>query len=219
MRRLAVFLMLVIATCAARAHPHTPADSRGFYVGAGVGYADPSSYEDDYWYSDTESGDGDDATVVFAGYRFHRHVAVEAAWLDTGDLGWSESLVYVPDLLDVYNTDIALDATASQLSVLGILPFAGIWEVFLRGGVAWWDADAQQRFTPSFGGATVERSVYDDGAGLLFGIGGSVTFLSHLHARLEYQVFDVDEDLYAFEDDSASIDTVLLDLQYRFSGL
>jgi hypothetical protein len=29
----------------------------------------------------------------------------------------------------------------------------------------------------------------------------------------------VDEDLYAFEDDSASIDTVLLDLQYRFSGL
>ena len=219
MRTLIVGLLLAVASAAAVAQVQPPAGMRGFYAGAGLGSTEPVSFEDDYWYSDTESGDSDSSTIVFAGYRFHRHVAVEASYLDAEGTGFDDSLVYIPELLDVYNTDADLDFSATQLSVVGILPFARIWEVYLRGGLAFWEAEGEQRLTPSFGGPVVNRSVDDDGTGLLFGIGGGLTLPGNLHLRLELQVFDIDEDvLAAAEADGATLDTILLDLQYRFGS-
>jgi len=122
----------------------------------------------------------------------------------------------VPDLLDVYNTDVDLEVTAVNATVIGILPFARIWEAYIRGGAAFYDASADQRLTPSFGGATVERSVDDSGADLLFGIGIGLTLFDRAHVRLEFQSFFIDEDLIAAEADTASVDTFLLDVQYRF---
>ena len=136
-------------------------------------------------------------------------------WFDAGTLGWDQSQVYIPALLDVYNMDIDLDVSAVNASVLGILPFARIWEAYLRGGVAYYDADAKQRLTPSFGGETVSCSVSESGAELLFGLGIGVTFFDRAHLRLEYQTFFIDEDLLGAEGDTASVDTLL---QYRFGG-
>ncbi len=213
----AALLSAMAAGAAAQSEP--PAELRGFYAGAGVGSSEPVSFEDDYWYSDTESGDSATSTLAFAGYRFNPYVAVETSYLDAQDTGWSGSLVYVPDLLDFYNTDADLDFSASQLAVIGILPFARIWEVYLRGGLAFWDADGEQRLTPSFGGAAVNRVVDDSGTGLLVGLGGGVTLPGNFHLRLELQVFDIDEDVLAAADaDGATLDTFVLDLQYRFGG-
>lgn len=229
MRQLAVSLLLGpllgLAPLVARAQwdpPAAPEPVRGFYAGAGIGDAEPTSWDDDgdyyYYFSDTESGDSDTSLSAFAGYRFNRYLAAEAGWLDAGTMGWGQSLVYVPDLLDVYNTDVDLEVTSVNVTVLGILPFARIWEVYLRGGAAFYDADADQRLTPSFGGATVERSLSDSGGEFLFGFGIGVTAFKRVHFRLEYQGFTIDEDLLALDGGDASVDNLLLDVQYRFGG-
>lgn len=218
MRYLAVTLALILAYSGASAQLADAGTTRGFYGGVGFGDAEPTSWDNDYWYSDVDSGDGDTSLSVFAGYRFNRYLAAEVGWFDAGTMGWDQSLVYVPDLLDVYNTDVDLEVTAVNATVLGILPFARVWEAYIRGGAAFYDADADQRLTPSFGGATVERSIDDSGADLLFGIGIGVTLFQRAHVRLEFQSFFIDEDLIAVEDDTASVDTLLLDVQYRFGS-
>jgi opacity protein-like surface antigen len=211
--------MLAPVSVGVAAQPQAPQELKGFYAGGGVGSTEPTSYDyEDWYYADVESGDSATSGMLFTGYRINKYVAVDAAYIDTDSVGWSESLVYVPELLGVYNTDIDLDIRAWQLSVSGILPFANIFEAYLRGGLAFWDADGTQQFTPSFGGAVVNRSVSDGGTGFLFGIGGSVRVLPRLHLLLEYQVFDVDEDLFATDYDSGTIDTFLLGVQYRFGA-
>lgn len=214
----AMILILVLIPFGASAELRVPEIVRGFYAGAGIGSAEPSTWDYDYWYSDLESGDSDTSLSVFAGYRFNRYLAVEAGWFDGGTMGFDQSLVYVPELLDVYNTSVVLDVTAVNASAIGVLPFARIWEVYLRGGLAFYDADAEQRLTPSFGGESVERSIDDSDVDFLFGIGVGVTLFKRAHLRLEYQSFFIDEDLLAADDDSASVDTLLLDLQYRFGN-
>jgi len=216
MRNLIAALVLILIPFGASAQPGDPDTVRGFYAGAGIGDAGPTTWNNYYWYSDIESGDSDTSLSVFAGYRFNRYLAVEVAWFDAGTMGWDQSLVYVPDLLDVYNTHVDLDVTTVNASVVGVLPFARIWEVYLRGGVAYYDADAEQRLTPSYGGVPVTRSIDDSGADFLFGFGVGVTLFNRAHLRLEFQTFFIDEDLLAVEDDTASVDTILLDLQYRF---
>jgi opacity protein-like surface antigen len=216
MRYLAAVLILSPLGAGAQSEPSDPV--QGFYAGAGIGDAEPTSWDTDYWYSDIDSGDSDTSLSVFAGYRFNRYLAAEVGWFEGGTMGWDQTLVYVPDLLDVYNTDVDLEVTAVNASAIGILPFARIWEVYLRGGLAYYDADAQQRLTPSFGGVTVERGVDDSSVDLLFGFGVGVTLFERAHVRLEFQSFFIDEDLLAVEEDTASVDTILLDVQYRFGN-
>jgi len=211
-------LLLTAMALPALGQPAADETPRGFYLGAGIGSSSPSSFEGSGWYYwDTETGDSEASVIVFGGYRLNRYVAFELGYIDAEDTGFSDTLVFVPELLDIYNTDIDLDVSAAQLSVLGILPFAQIWEVYLRGGLAFWDAEAEQRLTPSFGGAPVSRNVDDDGTGILIGLGVGVTLFERFHVRLEYQTFEIEEDLLADADlDGASLDTLLLDLQYRF---
>ena len=218
-------LLLILAPLAAGAQSASRETIKGFYAGAGLGGSEPTSWDsDDYWYDDDDyyddSGDGDSDTSlsVFAGYRFNRYLAAEVGWLDAGTMGWDQSLVYVPELQDVYNTDVDLDITTVNASVIGILPFARIWEAYIRGGAAFYDADADQRLTPSFGGATVNRSVDDSGTDFLFGIGIGVTLFDHAHVRFEFRSFFIDDELLATNDDTASVDSLLLDVQYRFGG-
>lgn len=218
MRRI-VALAATLGLAAAAAAQDEAAPFTGFYAGAGAGSTEPTTYDGSgYWYDgDFRSGDSATSVQAFVGYRLLPFLAFELAYLDASGMGYDESLVYLPELQDVYNTDVEIDVRAGELSLVVVLPFLRIWEVYGRLGLAYWDAEADQRLVPSFGGATVERTVDDSGAGFLFGIGGGVTLPRNLHLRLEYQSFDVDEDLLAADvEDNASIDTLLLDVQYRF---
>lgn len=217
MRYLAAVLILL--PLGAGAQSESSETIRGFYAGAGIGSAEPTSWNSSYWYDGNYgTGHSDTSISLFAGYRFNRYLAAEVGWFDAQSLGWDESLVYVPELLDVYNTDVDLDVSAVNATVLGILPFAGIWEGYVRGGVAYYDAEAEQRLTPSYGGETVSRSVNDSAAEILLGFGIGVTFFDQAHLRLEYQSFFIDDNLLASDEDSATVNTLLLDLQYRFGG-
>lgn len=199
---------------------------RGFYAGGGGNYSTVSvqvgrvCYDYDCWwgsYDYYEDGDGDYGYNLHAGWRVHDYVALEAGYVDSGSIRWQEDLVYFPEFNDYYNNRVDFTARIAQVSVLGILPFAQRWEVYLRLGAGFWDAESDQRLDQSFGTDLVNRSVSDSGTGFLGGVGLGVTFAKTLHVRFEFQSTTIDEDILNARND-ASVDSMLLEVQYRFGA-
>jgi len=124
----------------------------GFYVGAGAGSSNVSvtDWNDNnnnndccnYYYQD---GNADTAGSVYVGYRIMPYLAVEVGYLDSGQPQWDENGVYIRELGDFFNLSVDLKKLeATEVSVLGILPFGSIWEAYVRGGAAFWSAEADQ---------------------------------------------------------------------------
>jgi len=101
--------------------------------------------------------------------------------------------------------------------VVGLLPFAQRYEVYLKLGAGFWDAETDQRLDQSFGDDVVTRQVSDSGTGFFGGVGFGVTFAKTLHVRLELQSTTIDEDVLNARDD-AGVDAMLLEVQYRFGA-
>jgi opacity protein-like surface antigen len=202
---------------------------RGFYLGAGGNYSTvsverPNSDDCDdgcypYWggWPTSEEGDGDYGYNVHAGLRLHRYFAIEAAYMETGTIGWDESLVYIAELNDYYNNHVSLDVQAAELSVVGIWPFLERWEIYLGVGAAWWEGQTEQFLDQSFGDAVVSREEQEDGVEWLFRLGLGYTFADAFHVRLEASGFDIGREVLNTRD-STSVDTIVLDVQYRFGA-
>jgi len=220
--RLALVAILSILLAGSRAAAETPL---GFYLGGGVISANVSVEDNDDYYDccyyygpyEFDEGEEDSGFSVHLGYRFLPFFGAEIAYLDAGQPQWDERYVYVPDLDDVFDTLVELDIQSTQLSALGILPFARIWEVYARGGIAYWTADAEQWLIGGAQGDEYTRTVDDEGTAFLFGIGLGVSPRSDWHLRLEYQSYSLEEDLLIVDDD-ATLDTLMLEIQYRLSG-
>jgi hypothetical protein len=206
----------------------TPEPWRGFYVGGGGAYSNVSvdvyggacGYECYYWwgdYSGYDQGDGEFGYSLHAGWRVHRYFALEVSYLDTGTIGWDENLVYMPEFDDYYNNRVDFSAEVAEASVLGIFPFLETWEVYLRLGAGFWDGKSEQRLDQSFGPAVVTRRVDDSGTGFLIGMGVGVSFADALHVRLDLQTVGIDREALNAQDDS-SLDSLLLEVQYRFGA-
>jgi hypothetical protein len=201
---------------------------RGFYVGGGGNYSTVSveaygsgCYDDcyDWWgdYPDYDQGDGDFGYSLHAGWRVHRYVALEVSYLQTGTIRWDENLVYMPEFDDFYNNRVDFSAEVAEASILGIFPFLDVWEIYLRLGAGAWDGKSEQRLDQSFGSAVVTRRVDDSGTGFLIGLGFGVTLAEALHVRLDLQSVGIDEDVLNARDDT-SLDSLLLEVQYRFGA-
>lgn len=190
-------------------------DRPGFYLGGGVAFTNVYASGWASGTSSSESGDSDYGSIVNGGYRFNPWFAVELGYLDGG----------TPDFNDTGfdgRVDTEVDLAAWQLAGIGTWPVAERWELYIKLGVSAWDADGDQLLTP-VGGPPVSRREDRNGPGFLLGIGLGVTLLDHLHARLEYQTFGIDDEMLALDaintgNDDASFDSVTLQLHYRFSG-
>jgi opacity protein-like surface antigen len=215
--------LLVAVACAASVAAH--AAEGGFYVGAGGGgsnvsvtdWNDNNDHNDccGYYYQD---GDGNGAYSIHAGYRFMPYLAVEIGYVDSGKPQWHENGVFIGELGDFFNLSVDLEKLeATQVSVLGILPFGRIWEAYLRGGAAFWSADANQTAVGTFSGVPFRRSINKNDTGFLFGVGIGATPLPRWHFRLELQTYSIDKDLLGGYGD-ASVESVLFEAQYRFGG-
>jgi hypothetical protein len=203
-----------------------PQPWRGLYLGGGGTYStvslevyDCDDYYCDWWgdYSAYDQGDGDYGWSAHAGLRVHDYVALELNYLETGDIRWEQDLVYMPEFNDYYNNRVDFSAEVTEVSVLGILPFFEVWEIYLRLGAGFWDGESRQRLDQSFGSDVVTRSVDESGTGFLFGVGGGVTLGKAFHLRLDFQSVEIDEDVLNARDDS-SIESLLLELQFRFGA-
>lgn len=223
------FTTLLVASflscAAARAQGGEPA-WRGFYLGGGGSYSTVSvevgggCYGSYCWwgdYYDYEEGDGGYGYAVHAGYRANPYVAIEVNHLDTATIRWDQNFVYFPEFDGVYDNRVDFEARLTELSLLGILPFAGRWEVYLRAGAGFWDGTSEQRLDESFGDEVVMRKVDDDGVGFLFGLGVGVTFADAWHVRLDLQSVTIDGDVLNTRNDSG-LDSILLEVQHRFGA-
>jgi len=194
----------------------------GFYFGAGVGSSNVSVYDShddhgdccDYSY---KSGSSDIAFSAHVGYRFMPYLAVEAGYLNSSTPQWHERFVYIPSLGDVFDNYVDAKMEAAQLSGLAILPFARIWEAYVKAGAAYWWANVDQTAVSPFNGATFKRSFNDDDLGFLFGIGLGVSPLPHWNFRVEYQTYSIDEDVLNAHGD-ASVDSFVFEVQFRPRG-
>lgn len=192
--------------------------ARGWYAGGGVGISNVYSYTDTCYgcWGDADYGENDFAYTFSAGYRFIPYLAVEAAYLDSGAVEWDQDLVFVGDLLDVFNVDAEIDMTSFQASVLGVLPFARIWEVYVRAGLTFWDAESKQVLTRVTDGGVVRRTIDESGTDFLLGVGGGVTLDDRWHIRLDYAFFGIDDSLLALgNNDEAYADIATVQLFYR----
>jgi opacity protein-like surface antigen len=199
----------------------------GFYAGGGASYSNvsverPGSCQGDcysWWgeYPTYDEGDGDYSFVGHLGYRVGRYFAVEAGYVDAGTIGWDKDFVWMPELGGYYRNEVDFEATAPELSVVGILPFLQRWEVYGRIGAGFWSGDAEQTLTDVSTGDVVHRHDSDDGVGIVVGLGVGFSITPSLHTRFEYQALWIDGDALNV-DSETTLDTVALELQYRFGA-
>jgi OOP family OmpA-OmpF porin len=208
-----------IALLALWAHGLSAADAPGvWYLGGGVALNNVFANEDTGLYGSSERGDSDGGFVINGGYRFNPYFAVEAGYLDGGEPRFTSLVVQSGDPVGIVGTDVRQETDAFEASLLGILPFLQIWEVYIKGGVAVWDASSLQRLTPLAGGL-IERRVDRDGTDFLLGLGFGVTVAQRAHLRFEYQAFRTDDALLALTDGrEARFDSFTVELHWRFGS-
>jgi hypothetical protein len=200
-----------------------PAGWRGFYVGGGGAYSNVSVLVDNggcdygcYWgdYYNYDDGDADFGYTLHAGWRFHKYGALEVSYLDVGPIGWDQDLVYMPEFNGYYNNRIEYSARVTEVTLLGILPFGAVFEVYAKLGAA---GESVQRLDQSFGDGLITRSVSDNGTDVAWGLGVGMTFAKVFHVRLGFESVGIDEDVLNTRNDT-TLDSLVLEGQFRFGG-
>jgi hypothetical protein len=180
----------------------------GFYVGGNYGQSDTTldiapfdalaqAVNTAFFFAITDRSstleDGKDTTYsFFGGYRFSRHWAVEAGYMDFGKRVYREQSIgnYLFDEADepprTHELKLSSHSTGLTVSGLGILPLSYRSELFARGGISYVQNNVEIRGPYSAalrgGGAT----------SFLAGVGGSFTFADIYAVRLEFQrAFDI----------------------------
>jgi len=162
MKRILATVLLTLASAGALAD-----NDSGLYLGIGAGQFNIELDE-----VDGETFDSDDTTYkLFAGYRINRFFGVEFDYIDLGSPS---------DTVDGFNFETKIKGFAPY--AIGTLPLGPI-ELFARVGYYFYDFEVDG---PA-GGATLDDSDED----LVYGVGVGLTIFDHLHARLEYEEFDV----------------------------
>jgi OOP family OmpA-OmpF porin len=188
------------------------ADNNGFYAGAGVGWSQISLPESDITNSilsesaaagtplaawSAKTNNSDIMWSVFAGYRIMKYVAVEAGYLDTGTAtytgnGTTDLIIppaTVPETFPV-KANIDFQATGWPVSVLGIWPINGNWDVFGRVGGFFGNVKENARVTiiDTTTGATGVGKAHNSASSseFLYGVGVDGRFLENWAARFEW---------------------------------
>lgn len=154
---------------------------RGFTVGAGIGQFNVEIDGIDGLDEAINDFDADDMSwKLYGGYRFNRYLAVEAAYVDFGkpsdqfELNGSSG-----------NYSLALSGFAPY--VVGTLPLGPV-ELSARLGYYFYDVKVNADLD-DLGGDVFETK--NSGEDVTYGIGVGMTFMDHLHTRIEYEVIDL----------------------------
>ncbi len=184
--------------------PHIAlAQDMGFYLGASAGQSKAKDACSDLGGVGFTGScdDKDTGWKLFAGYQFHKHFAVEGAYVDLGKFNAVGTASGLP-------VSANADAKTWQLVGVGMLPLANNFSLFGKAGVHRWDLDVRGRA----GGATATAS--DDGTDFTFGIGAGYDFTKNLGLRVEWERFrDVGEQNTTGK---SHVDLLSVGLRYRF---
>jgi outer membrane protein with beta-barrel domain len=134
------------------------------------------------------------------GLRITKHIGVDFALQHTSDLEWTESSASVSGVPGLYDNHVTFDTNDLQASGVGILPFAKIWEAFVRVGIDFQRHRGQQVATSPLGSPLLARSISGDDITYVTGVGIGVTVEHDWHLRLEFQSLGLDESMIGVGD-------------------
>ena len=153
--------------------------SIGGPLGGGVFMVQPAS---------TQVEDNGVSWSAILGYRIHKYVAAELAYMNFADANVTEtfevpgfSRLSPPSFTITQRTRMTVQGPAASL--LGLLPLGAGWEVYLRAGVLFADQERKVLHT-SADKVTFGSEEWLAGAGVQW------TFAKRWGLRLEYQRFD-----------------------------
>lgn len=165
---------LLIAAC-----PASAAD-RGFYAGAGLGQM--NTEVDDVLGLDYDFDEDDVGFKVFGGYQFFPWLGVEGAYLDGGSPSIKESR-------GDETLKLGIDVWSLVASAVFSLPVGERFELFVKPGIAYWDASTSLGFSsPTFSDSFRED---DSGSAFFLGAGAGFEVTDNFGLRLEYEWFEV----------------------------
>lgn len=171
----AVLATLAVAAVAPAAYSQD--ESRGFYLGGGVGQFNAQIDDVDQVDETIDDWDEDDtAYKFFGGYRLNNFLAIELDYINLGE----PSGAVVPGR----NVDASIDGFAPY--VVGTIPLGNWFEVYGRLGYYFYDASL---------GVEDEldnRVEFDEESeDLVYGAGVGARIGERLNVRLEYERFDL----------------------------
>ena len=156
----------------------------------------------------TSVDDRDTAYRLYAGYRLHRYVASELAYVDLGEYTLSSTVAPAGTLRT------RIRHSGAELSVLGLLPIGETFTLFGKVGVI------ALRSRAEFSGSGSVRVFDDSGShssrrsGASYGVGMMADFGPRWSARVEYNRYEkVGGELTGGDSDAKAL---FAGLQYRF---
>ena len=191
----------------------------GWYLGVGVGKTEVEvvGHDRSELVLRTLRGDGipavsaggqqDDGGIsysVFAGYRFSIYGAVEAAYINLGEVDGRFDAVTQTDTL---SGSIESRYRAAVLALLLNIPLPWGFELFGRGGIHYWVHDFTLKINTSSDPALIgTKSGYDeDGSDLVYGAGVRFQIIKYLAVSAEWRRFDGIEDEEGIDIQSLSL--------------
>jgi OmpA-OmpF porin, OOP family len=144
----------------------------GFYAGASIGQATVDACE-----GVTNCDDEDTSWKIFGGWELHRNIAIEAAWVDLGEISGSFG-----------GLAVSAEADGWTLAGKGMLPLNEQFGVFGKLGMIMWDVEG--------GGAA--SGIDDDGTDLIYGLGAQYMFSDRFGIVGEWEWYDIDDDVDLF---------------------
>jgi OmpA-OmpF porin, OOP family len=136
--------------------------------------------------------DDEDATRVYAGWRFNPYLAVQLDYTDFGTGDASTNLLGITTETDGWTP-----------SIVGTLPLGPV-ELYAKAGMIFYNVDVDLDAVNN----SLDETFSDSGEDAVFGVGIGVTVLEHLNLRAEYERIDIEE----FDD----ADAVWLSANWRF---
>jgi len=186
-RHMTVFAALAAAALPlGAAHAGEPLSHGGPYLGGGVGIA---RYSDAGIVADTCSAfgytcpaeDSDTGYKIFAGYQFGRYVALEGSYVSLG-----KTQAELPA-----DTRFSAEVQGVTIGLVPRIPVGERIDLFGKVGVMAWHVDLKAE-SPALG-----LSAQGDGAGAdpVFGAGVAYRFHQNASLRLEWDRYNVDEEV------------------------
>lgn len=158
---------------------HAQSNDRGLYVGGGFGAFDVQIDDIDQTDEALQRIDDDDnAWKAFVGWRFNRFFAAEINYVDFGEPG---------DNLrgSGSNNRYRLDLAGVQPAIYGTFPLGPV-ELFGKLGYYFYDI----KLTANLDDRDLHSDTSEEAWSYGFGVG--MTFIDHLHFKLEYEKIDTD---------------------------
>jgi OmpA-OmpF porin, OOP family len=172
-------VLLLASSLLIAAAPASTAD-RGFYAGAGLGQM--NTEVDDVLGLNYDFDEDDTGFKVFGGYRFFPWLSVEGAYLDGGNPSIKESG-------GSETVKLGIDVQSLVAAAVFALPVGERFELFVKPGIAYWDAETSLSFTSSTFSDSFRED--DNGSAFFLGAGAGFDVTDNFGLRLEYEWFEV----------------------------